>query len=92
MSIFNQIKGDRIVTVTEGLDIFRLRVPKSLDAKTLAGCGVREKTGCTIVAVRDADGSLVINPPAKTRLSAGQEVVLAGSQESESRFLEQFGE
>lgn len=91
-SIFNQIKGDRIVTLTEGLDIFRLRVPSSLDTKTLADCGVREKTGCTIVAVRDTDGSLVINPPAITRLSTGQELVLAGSEESESKFLEQFGE
>lgn len=92
MSIFNQIKGDRIVTVTEGLEIFRLRVPKSLDAKTLAECGVREKTKCTIVALRDADGQLTVNPPADARLTTGQEMVLAGSDEAENRFLDQFGE
>lgn len=90
MSIFNQIKGDRIVTVAEGLDIFRLPAPTALDGITLAECGVREMTGCTIVALRDDDGSLAINPPAATRLRAGQEMVLAGSQEAESRFLEQF--
>jgi len=91
-SIINQIKGDRIVTVTEGLDIFRTVVPRALTGKTLADCGVREKTGCTIVALRDEHGSLEINPPAATRLDAGRGMVLAGSDEAESRFLEQFGE
>ncbi|MEM1183387.1 MAG: NAD-binding protein [Planctomycetota bacterium] len=92
MSIFNQIKGDRIVTVTEGLDIFRATVPKSLDGQTVAACGVREKTGCTIVALRGDDGALAINPAADTELIAGREMVLAGSDESEAEFLEQFGE
>ncbi len=92
VSIFNQIRGDRIVTVTEGLDIFRLRVPPSLADKTLVECGVREATGCTIVALRDPDGELIINPPADAVLRADQEMVVAGSEESETKFLQQFGE
>ena len=92
MSILNQIKGDRIVTVTEGLDIFRLPVPASLEGKTLVGSEVREKTGCTIVAIRDAGGDLRVNPAADAVLARGAEMVLAGSDESESKFLEQFGE
>lgn len=92
MSIFNQIKADRIVTVTEGLDIFRLTVPPSLDSKTLADCSVRERTGCTIVALRGDDGTLRINPPADTVLKVGQDMVLAGSGESETKFRDQFVE
>jgi voltage-gated potassium channel len=88
--IFNQIKGDRIVTVTEGLEIFRLQVPGSLDQKTLATCGVREQTGCTIVAVRDESGKLKINPSPATKLVRGQDMVLAGSQESETKFRERY--
>ncbi|MEM9373804.1 MAG: NAD-binding protein, partial [Planctomycetota bacterium] len=90
--IFNQLKGDRIVTVTEGLEIFRLQVPDSLDGQTLAGCGVREQTGCTIVAVRGENGKLAINPSPSTELVAGQDMVLAGSQESETRFHEVYVE
>ncbi|MEM7629758.1 MAG: NAD-binding protein [Planctomycetota bacterium] len=90
-SIFNQIKGDRIVTVAEGLDIFRTRVPRSLDGETLASCGVREETGCTIVALRRDGAALDINPPASMVLGAGQEMVLAGSAASETKFRERFG-
>ena len=92
MSILNQIKGDRIVTVTEGLNIFRVRVPRSLDGKALAECGVRERTGCTIVALRSEDGAMTVNPTAQTKLAVSQELVLAGSEESQSKFSEQFGE
>ncbi|QKK08345.1 MAG: potassium channel protein [Planctomycetota bacterium] len=70
-SILNQIHGDRIATVTEGFDIFRMTVPKTLGGKTLAECGVRERTGCTIVAVRDHGGSILINPPRRRRSRPG---------------------
>lgn len=89
--ILNQIRGDRIATVTQGFDIFRRTVPQSLDAKTLMECGVRERTGCTIVALRDETGSLRINPPPSTPLQAGLEMVLAGSDESEARFINEYG-
>ena len=92
MNIFDQIKGDRIVTVSEGLDVFRLLVPPSLGGKTLAECGVRQHTGCTIVALRDDDGALRINPPPGTVLRVGQDMVLAGSDESEERFRDRFVE
>ena len=88
--IFNQVKGDRIVTVTEGLEIFRLDVPESLDGKTLVECRVRERTGCTIVALRGEDGALTINPPPGTVLHAGQDMVLAGNDASETKFIAQF--
>lgn len=88
--IFNQIKGDRIVTVTEGLEIFHLDVPESLDAQTVANCDVREDTGCTIVALRGENGQLAVNPPPDTKLTAGQGMVLAGSQDSETKFRAQY--
>ncbi|MHC4420719.1 MAG: potassium channel family protein [Planctomycetota bacterium] len=92
-SIFNQIKTkrSRILTIAEGLDVFRVQVPQSLLDKTIAESGVREQTGCTIVAVRH-DGGLQINPRPETRLSAGREMILVGSGESESRFLDRFVE
>ncbi|MEN0020329.1 MAG: NAD-binding protein [Planctomycetota bacterium] len=89
-SIFNQIHGERVVTITEGLEIFTHAAPASLDGKTLIECGVREKTGCSIVALRQADGTLATNPPAETVLKQGQEMVLAGSKEAESAFLKAY--
>lgn len=92
-SIFNQIKTkrSRILTIAEGLDVFRVQVPESLLDKAISESKVREHTGCTIVAVRD-DGGLQINPRPDVRLHADQEMILVGSMESERRFLERFVE
>jgi Trk K+ transport system NAD-binding subunit len=88
-SMFNLLRPSANVSIAEGLDVFRLPVPKSLDGTTIAGSGVREQTGATILAVGGAEG-LQVNPPADLVLTAGREMVLVGSAESERAFLEQF--
>ena len=90
-SIFNQLTGDRIATVAEGLEMFRRPVPGSLDGKTLIECGIRDRTGCTIIAIRDPEDGLIATPPATTVLKVGQELVLAGGTEAEALFIEAFG-
>jgi voltage-gated potassium channel len=90
-NMFNSMKRSRIVTITEGLGVFRTEVPSMLGGKTIVESGVRETTGCTIAAVR-GDQKLEINPPADRVLVAGGELVLVGDVESEQRFLERFGE
>ncbi len=90
-SIFNHLTGDRIATIAEGLDLFTRSVPPSLDTIALAECGVRDRTGCTVIAIRDPEAGLIATPPASTVLRAGQELVLAGGTEAESKFIEAFG-
>ena len=90
-SMFNMIRRSSIVSIAEGLEVFRVPTPASLDAKTIVESGVRERTGCSIVAVREG-GELRINPPAGMRLTRGWEMILVGSAESERLFLERFVE
>ena len=90
-TMFNLVRPSANVSIAEGLDVFRVPVPESLDSTTIATCGVRQQTGCTIVAVRGDDG-LRVNPPADLVLTAGREMVLVGSAESERAFLERFVE
>lgn len=90
-NMFNQLRRGRIVTITEGLELFQTRVPEWLTGKSIAESGVREKSGCTIVAVRGENG-LVINPVAETILEGGREIVLVGDIESEEQFLDRFGD
>lgn len=90
-SIFNHLTGDRIATVAEGLDLFKRVVPPSLDTLVLSECGVRDRTGCTIIAIRDPEHGLIATPPASTVLRTGQELVLAGGTEAETRFIDAFG-
>lgn len=90
-SMFNLLRPTANVSTVEGLDVFRVPTPPSLDGRTLAGSGVRKRTGSTIVAMRDDEG-LRVNPLADMVLSKGQEMVLVGGAESERTFLEQFTE
>lgn len=90
-SIYNQLTGDRIANIAEGLHLFHRQVPDSLDSQTLAECGVRDRTGCTIIAIRDPETGLIPTPPALTTLRTGQELVLAGGSQAESLFIEAFG-
>lgn len=89
-TIFNLLKRSRIQTIAEGLDIFRLTVPPALEGRTLASSGVRERTGCTIVAVK-SPGGLTINPGPAELLHAGSELVLVGGVEAEAKFREAYG-
>lgn len=88
-NMFNSIKRSRIVTITEGLEVFRTEVPATLGGMTILESGIRESTGCTIVAVR-SDGQLEINPKADRVLVQGREMILVGDVTSEQRFLERF--
>ena len=86
MSILNRT---RMLAMAEGLDVVRAEVPPSLDGKTIIDSGVRERTGCTIVAVR-APGRSTINPPPTTVLAKGEELVLVGGMDAEARFRAAF--
>lgn len=88
-TMFNLLRPTANVSVAEGLDMFRIQAPASLDGKTIAGCGVREQSGSTILAVGGENG-LQVNPPADTVLKAGQQLVLVGNAESERAFLKRF--
>lgn len=90
-TIYNLIKRGRVLTIAEGLDVFRLPVPKSLNGKTIIESGIREQTECTIVALRGDGDELVTNPGPGATLQAGHEMILVGSVESEKKFLAQFG-
>jgi Trk K+ transport system NAD-binding subunit len=81
-SILNNTK---MVAMAEGLDVIREPVPPSLSGVTVKDSGIREKTGCTIVAVR-AGGESVINPPPTRKLAAGEELVLVGGVDSHAKF------
>ncbi|TVQ62340.1 MAG: potassium channel protein [Phycisphaerales bacterium] len=90
-ALLTMIRGSRVVTVAEGLDVFRVKVSQTLSGKTLGGSGIREHTGCTVVAYRTASQSL-INPPADTKLESGNELVLVGTWESRDKFTARFGQ
>jgi len=88
-AIFNVLERGEVVTVSEGLNLFKLTVPAELVGRPLAETGLREDTGCSVVALMGAEG-LRIGPPAHEPLPADADLVLIGTREAEQRFLQRF--
>jgi len=73
----------------EGLDAFRIPVPAALAGRSLADSGIREDTGCNVVAVVQGH-EFNANPDARQPLPADAELVVIGDVESETRFFSKF--
>jgi K+/H+ antiporter YhaU regulatory subunit KhtT len=65
-------------------------VPHGLAHKTIVESGIRERTGCTVIAI-STDSSMQINPDPGASLPPGGEMILIGTMEEENRFLQLFG-
>ena len=88
--LFNLLKRTDVVLLAEGLDFFRVKIPSSLAGKSLADSNLRQKTGCTVVAVR-ADGQINITPDPQSPLPVRGELILVGSEEAEEKFIKVYG-
>jgi len=88
-SVFNLLEHGGTLMVAEGLELFTVKMPATLAGTTIAESGIRRSTGCTIIGL-DIDGATKINPDPTQPLPEGVEMILIGSAEDESRFLEKF--
>ncbi|MEM8932213.1 MAG: NAD-binding protein [Acidobacteriota bacterium] len=88
-AVMNQLQRQQILMVAEGLYLFELTVPDELAGRTLAHCGVRERTGCSIVAIRRGEDIEVVSDPGEI-FKAGTEIILVGTAEAQERFLDLY--
>jgi voltage-gated potassium channel len=89
-TIFNLLDRSDILMVTEGLDVFKVKLPSSLAGKSLAESGIRSKTGCSVVALVSGERTQFDLDPNQP-LRAEAEIILIGSMEAENRFFEIYG-
>ena len=89
-TMFNLLDRSDVLMVTEGLDVFKVKLPSSLEGKSLAESGIRAKTGCSVVAMVSGGETQFEYDPFEP-LSAETEIILIGSLADENRFLEIFG-
>ena len=88
--ILNLLKRNDIVMITEGLNFFRVRLPRELAGRTIADSQIYQETGCYITAVFTGKESIV-SPPPSMKLTTGCEILLIGTIEAENRYLERYG-
>jgi K+/H+ antiporter YhaU regulatory subunit KhtT len=80
-ALWNRLTAENTLQLAEGLEVFRVAVPREVVGKPLAKAGIPESTGCTVVAVASG-GSFQANPPADQPLPAGAMLVLIGDDAS----------
>jgi Trk K+ transport system NAD-binding subunit len=89
-AMLNLLKRSKVLMLAEGLDIFRVKVPSVLAGKSIAESAIRERTGCSVVALSTGKGMQLVPGPEESIPGDG-ELLMIGSVEDEERFLVLFG-
>ena len=87
--IFNLLRRSDVIMVAEGLDVFRMKMPRVLVGKTIENSAILATTGCSVVAVRSRNATL-INPGPNHLLESDAEIILIGTVAAEEKFVSTF--
>lgn len=90
-AIMNLMGRDNILMIAEGLDIFEVEMPEAMIGKTIAQSHIREKTGCTVVALHH-NGKVQVSLDPHQLLPADGKIILIGDPDAEDRFMELYKE
>ncbi len=88
-AIFNVLERDDVVMIAEGLSVFTVTLPDSLNGKNIIESGVRPNTGCSVLAL-NLNGKQRVNPDPNIKFEKGDELVLIGSITAEQKFMKQY--
>lgn len=88
-TILNLLNPEKLLVVSEGLNIFRSVLNRALVNKPLHDLRIREESGCSIVAVKRED-RMIINPEPSTVLQKGDELILIGTAEAEKKYTKSY--
>jgi voltage-gated potassium channel len=86
-AIFNFLNNEGTLMLAEGLNVFRVKAPKSLVGKTLVQSKIRDLTECSVVAIK-VEGVMTINPDPQVPIQENAELILVGNYEGEKKFLQ----
>ena len=89
-AVMSLLEGHELVILGEGVDLFSVRLPPSLENKTLAETGIGSRTGLSVVAVRQ-EGQLVTKLRASMQMEAGAQLIMLGSVQQRRAFDDAFG-
>ncbi len=82
LSIF---KGQELTVLGEGITLFIIPIPKSLEGKSLAESRIGAKTGLSVIAIKE-DSEVSTQLSADTQLPTGAEIVMLGNGKMKRKF------
>jgi voltage-gated potassium channel len=77
-AVMSIVHGQELVILGEGIDLFSVPLPRSLENRTLADTGIGSRTGLSVVAV-EHKGDLVNVLSSSMVLRPGSELIMLGS-------------
>jgi Trk K+ transport system NAD-binding subunit len=77
-----------IISLDTKVDIIRTRASE-LEGQTLGDVDFREKTGVTVVGI-ERNGDVLTDLGPETRIEAGDELIVAGTDEGTNRFTDRY--
>jgi Trk K+ transport system NAD-binding subunit len=89
-AVFSILKGQEVVILGEGVDMFSSPLPAALSGMTLAASNIGARTGLTVIAVQQQD-EILTSPPASVVLQPGAELLMFGDAHQRKQFTELFG-
>jgi len=88
-TILNLLKPEKLLMLSEGLNIFRARPNREIVGKALRDQEIRETTSCSIIAIKREE-KMLINPDPSSVVNEGDELILIGTAEAEKKFMEKY--
>ncbi|MFB6302212.1 MAG: TrkA family potassium uptake protein [Haloferacaceae archaeon] len=83
------LEEEEVISADTQVDVVRTRAP-GLVGRTLGDAQVRSQTGCTVVAV-ERDGEVVTDVGPHFQVQAGDDLIVAGTDEGTNRFVRLLG-
>ena len=88
-TILNLLNPDKLLMLSEGLNIFRSEPSPSIVDKPLREQKIRQSTGCSIIAIKRGE-EMLLNPEPDTVVTKNDELILIGTAQAEKNFIEQY--
>lgn len=88
-SIMNLLRPSDASFFSEALNVFMVPTPVAFSGKTLAEIQMREKTNCSLLAIKKGD-DFSTNPDPDTPFDEKGKLILAGSLEAEEKFRQEY--
>lgn len=88
-SIWNTLGDNDTLIIADGLEMFRTSVPPAVVGKTLIEAGIRQNTGCNVVAIESA-GHMIVNPDPTETMAAESSLVIIGDSHAQQEFMDRF--
>jgi Trk K+ transport system NAD-binding subunit len=88
-TVLNLLNPEKLLMLSEGLNIFRARASQAIAGKALRDQKIRRATGCSIIAIKRGE-EMLLNPGPDTVILDDDELILIGTAQAEKVFMEQY--